>query len=125
MPQGHFIWNELVSNDVEKAKAFYADAMGWTYDRFPMANGESYWIIRLGEHRIGGIYAFKKPGGASIPDFWLPYIDVDDVDASVTKAVAKGATLMKPIFDVPGIGRIAMLTETGGAIVAWMTPAQK
>jgi predicted enzyme related to lactoylglutathione lyase len=125
MAQGHFIWNELVSNDVEKAKAFYANAMGWTYDRFPMPNGEAYWIIKLGEHRIGGMYAFKHPDGVSIPDFWLPYIDVDDVDASVSKAVTKGARLMKPVFDVPNIGRMAMLAEPGGASVAWMTPTPK
>jgi uncharacterized protein len=29
---------------------------------------------------------------------------------------------MKPIFDVPGVGRIAILTEPGGAGVGWMTP---
>jgi uncharacterized protein len=31
---------------------------------------------------------------------------------------------MKPIFDVPGVGRIAILLEPGGAGVGWMTPAQ-
>lgn len=125
MAQGNIIWNELVSNDVDKAKTFYADAMGWTYDHFPMADGETYWIIKLGEQRIGGMYAFKCPEGAKIPDFWLPYIAVDDVDASVKKAVAKGAKLMKPIFEVPNIGRMAMLAEPGGASVAWMTPTPK
>jgi predicted enzyme related to lactoylglutathione lyase len=29
---------------------------------------------------------------------------------------------MKPIFDVPDVGRIAVLTEPGGAGVGWMTP---
>lgn len=125
MAQGNFIWNELVCNDVDKAKTFYADTMGWTYDRFPMADGEAYWIIKLGEQRIGGMYVSKYPDGVNIPDFWLPYIAVDDVDASVKKAVGKGAKLMKPIFDVPNIGRMAMLAEPGGASVAWMTPAPK
>ena len=125
MAHGTFIWNELVTQDVEKAKAFYATTMGWTYDRFPMADGEAYWIIKLGEQRVGGMYVFKSPDGVTIPDFWLPYIAVDDVDASVKQAVAKGAKLMKPIFEVPNIGRMAMLSEPGGASVAWMTPAPK
>jgi predicted enzyme related to lactoylglutathione lyase len=30
---------------------------------------------------------------------------------------------MRPIFDVPGVGRIAILTEPGGAGIGWMTPA--
>ena len=31
---------------------------------------------------------------------------------------------MKPIFDVPGVGRIAILTEPGGAGVGWITPVR-
>ena len=37
----------------------------------------------------------------------MSYIAVDDVDARVKKAQSLGATLMRPIFDVPGVGRIA------------------
>src|SRR5215470_1920190 len=45
-----------------------------------------------------------------------------DVDACVKKAVAAGAKLMKPVFDVPNVGRIAILQEPGGAGIGWMTP---
>jgi uncharacterized protein len=31
--------------------------------------------------------------------------------------------VMKPAFDVPGVGRIAILLEQGGAGVGWITPA--
>ena len=31
---------------------------------------------------------------------------------------------MKPAFDVPGVGRIVILEEPGGAGVGWMTPAE-
>ncbi len=37
----------------------------------------------------------------------MSYLAVDDVDARVKKAIAAGAKLMKPIFDVPDVGRIA------------------
>ena len=53
----------------------------------------------------------------------MPYVAVDDVDKRVAKAVKAGAKLMKPIFEVPGVGRIAVLQEPGGAGVGWMTPA--
>jgi hypothetical protein len=52
----------------------------------------------------------------------MPYLAVDDVDARAKKATAAGATLMRPLFDIPGIGRIAILREPGGAGVGWMTP---
>ena len=48
----------------------------------------------------------------------MSYLAVDDVDARVAKAAAAGARLMRPIFDVPNVGRIAILTEPGGAKLA-------
>jgi uncharacterized protein len=55
---------------------------------------------------------------------WMPYIAVDDIDARVRQAARAGAKVMKEPFDVPGVGRIAMLTEPGGAGIGWMTPAE-
>jgi predicted enzyme related to lactoylglutathione lyase len=52
----------------------------------------------------------------------MPYLAVDDVDARVKTAIASGAQLMRPIFDVPHVGRIAILTEPGGAGIGWITP---
>lgn len=121
MAHGHFIWNELVTHDVEKAKKFYADTLGWSYEAVP-APGGTYWIVKLGEQRIGGMFPLQGAEFADVPEGWLPYIDVDDVDARVKKAQAGGAKLMRPIFDIPNIGRVALLTEPGGAGVAWMTP---
>jgi predicted enzyme related to lactoylglutathione lyase len=57
-----------------------------------------------------------------MPEGWMPYLAVDDVDARVEKAVQAGAQLMRPIFDVPEVGRIAILREPGGAGIGWMTP---
>jgi predicted enzyme related to lactoylglutathione lyase len=64
-----------------------------------------------------------SPQFDGVPECWMAYLAVDDVDARVKKAVAAGAKLMRPIWDVPGVGRIAILTEPGGAGVGWMTPA--
>jgi predicted enzyme related to lactoylglutathione lyase len=52
----------------------------------------------------------------------MRYLAVDDVDARVSRATTAGATLMRPLFDIPGIGRIAILRQPGGAGVGWMTP---
>jgi uncharacterized protein len=117
---GKFYWNELMTNDVERAKKFYADTMGWSYDAMPMGPGMTYWIAKMGDDPVGGILDVGGPGA---PTGWMAYIAVDDVDARVKKAVKAGAKLMKPAFDVPGVGRIAMLTEPGGAHIGWMTPA--
>ena len=125
MSHGHFVWNELTTHDAEKAKAFYASVLGWSFDAMPGPNGSTYWVAKLGDERIGGLFPLDPVACANVPEGWLAYIDVDDVDARVKKALGAGATLMRPIFDVPGVGRIAILTEPGGAGIGWITPAPR
>ena len=42
---GSFAWNELATSDVGKAKSFYGDLLGWTYQAMPMAGGLTYTIV--------------------------------------------------------------------------------
>jgi predicted enzyme related to lactoylglutathione lyase len=37
---GSFYWNELLTKDAERAKRFYADTIGWTYQAKPMLDGD-------------------------------------------------------------------------------------
>ena len=119
---GHFHWNELMTRDVARAKNFYADAMGWTFDSMPMPDGGTYWLANAGGTPVAGIFDISGAEYKDVPESWMPYIAVDDVDARVKKAAKAGATVMKPAFDVPGVGRIVILAEPGGAGVGWMTP---
>ncbi len=52
----------------------------------------------------------------------MSYLAVDNIDARLEQAVAGGASVMKPAFDVPGVGRMSFITEPGGAMIGWITP---
>ena len=122
---GTFHWNELLARDVERAKRFYKSTVGWRFESMPMADGGTYWLAMV-EGRPGpvaGMFSIADPQYKGMPECWMPYLAVDDVDKRVAKAVKAGAKLMKPIFEVPGVGRIAVLQEPGGAGIGWMTPA--
>ncbi|MBZ8133626.1 VOC family protein [Afifella sp. IM 167] len=122
-PHGIFYWNELMTHDVEAAKRFYADTIGWSFDSMPMDGGATYWVAMAGDKPVGGIFDLKSAGLAEVPEAWMAYIAVDDVDARCAKASGAGAEIMRPPFDVPGVGRIAILKEPGGAVIGWMTAA--
>ncbi|SFM15531.1 hypothetical protein SAMN03159423_5728 [Bradyrhizobium sp. NFR13] len=121
-PHGHFNWNEFVTRDPERAKRFYQETIGWTYQAKTLTGGGIYWIAMMDDVRVGGIFHAEGPGYANVPDGWMPYLAVDDVDIRVKKAVAAGATLMRPVFDIPDVGRLAILLQPGGAGIGWVTP---
>lgn len=119
---GAFCWNELMTHDADRAKAFYRDSIGWNFDAMPMPNG-TYWIAKMGDKPAGGVFPMSGPEFENVPEHWMAYLVVDNIDARIERAVAAGATICRPPFDVPTIGRIAILREPGGAVIGWMTPA--
>lgn len=121
-PHGKFVWNELNTRDVEGAKSFLSAALGWTFEATPMP-GFTYWIIKRGDERIGGIFDLNSDEGCKgVPEHWLTYIAVDDVDARLKVALSVGAKEGRPPQDIPGVGRMAVLQQPGGATIAWLTP---
>ena len=122
-PHGHFHWNELMTRDIAAAKTFYGEVLGWTFEDTPMPDGMYTICMADGEAAAGMFDISGLDAYAEMPASWFTYIAVDDVDARVEKAVASGATLIQPAFDVPDVGRFAMLQQPDGAMIGWITPA--
>jgi len=119
---GRFCWNELMTRDIERAKGFYRGTIGWEFKPMEMPGGGTYWCAMLKDKPVAGMFSLTAPEFDGVPESWMSYLAVDDVDQRVAKAINAGAKLMKPIFDGPGVGRIAILMQPGGASVGWLTP---
>ena len=123
MAHGTFCWNELMTGDVETAKAFYAAAIGWKWEEMSMPNG-SYWIASYKGEQVAGMMPLSAlPPGA--PTCWFSYLEVDDVDKRAAAIVKQGGKVIRPAFDVPGVGRIVIVSDPTGAMMGWMTPDQQ
>ena len=123
--QGSFIWYELMSPDPDGSKAFYDAVVGWDVESQPSMEGMDYRMIRRSDGgNAGGVLGLTREmedGGAR--PVWLGYIAVDDVDATVAAVQRDGGQVMMPAWDVPNVGRIAMLTDPQGAPFYIMRPA--
>lgn len=120
--QGVFLWDELHTGDVDGAKSFYGEVFGWK--SADMDVGEIVYTIfkRDGDVDAGGL--MKNPGDGQGPAAWMTYLATDDVDATVAKATELGATVHMPGDDVPGVGRIAVLSDPAGAMFGLFKPNQ-
>lgn len=118
---GKFIWNELMTDDVEKAKAFYTATLGWTFEPMPMEGGGTYYIAKLGDESVAGLMDKTDHLPPEVPPHWFAYINVDNVDARMTKVAAAGGRVVREPFDIPEVGRIAIVQDATGAHVGYMT----
>lgn len=121
-----YSWNELLSGDVERAKTFYSDVFGWTYDGMDMGPDGKYWVIQGGESGgLGGMMGRPPQLPSFVPDHWAVYFIVDDVAAKVAATTAKGGQVMHGPTEVPGIGTIATVTDPLGGAFSMLRPAQQ
>lgn len=109
---GSFCFAELNTADMERDKRFYGKLLGWDVFDVPSAGG-GYSLFRLRGRDVAGLHL-----SAAGPHGWLLYAAVDDADAAVGRARELGAAVEAAPFDVPGIGRMAMLRDPAGAAVA-------
>ena len=113
-----FIHVELNTNDVAKAKSFYGNLFDWKMEDVPMPSG-TYTMISVGDGTGGGLMKHPMPGA---PSFWLAYVLVDDIEASTRKAKSLGATVVKDVTEVMGMGWLSIIVDpTGAHLGLWKT----
>jgi predicted enzyme related to lactoylglutathione lyase len=123
LSQGSFVWNELYTRDVEAAKEFYAATVGWTFEGMPMpGQNRAYWLAKAAGKPVAGILDMSGIVPDSDPPHWLTYLEVDDIDRMLAEMQGRGGRIVRPPFDVPDFGRIAIGADATGAFLAWVTP---
>jgi len=116
-----FVHVELNTTDVPKAKAFYGKLFDWALEDVPMPDG-AYTLINVGSGTGGGLMKHPVPGA---PSAWLAYVEVDDIAAATEKAKSLGATVMKDVTEVMGMGWLSIIIDpTGAALGLWKAKAK-
>ena len=114
-----FVHVELMTNDLDRAKKFYAGLFDWTLEEIPNMD---YTLIKVGEGTGGGMMQSPMPG---MPSSWLAYVLVADAVAATAKARQLGATIVKEVTEIPEIGWFSVLVDPTGATLALWQPNPK
>ena len=112
---GTFSWADLGTTDAEGAKSFYGRLLGWRGEDMPAGEGMVYTMLRLDGDDVAALYAMQQ---TEQPPAWLSYITVEDIEVSAQRAGELGATVMTGPLDVLDAGRMVLLSDPQGAVVA-------
>lgn len=111
-----FAWRDLMSIDPDASAAFFTALFGWTELPVESAGGAAgaYRQLLNGDELIGGVLRLDPALGH--PSHWVSAIDVANLEATVARAARLGGAVASPPSDVPGLGRLAALTDQQGAL---------
>jgi predicted enzyme related to lactoylglutathione lyase len=108
---GSVIWNDLRTDDVGAAAAFYEAVFGLTADAQDW-DATPYVSLRAGADAVAGISARADE---EAPNEWQIYFAVDDTEAVTAHARSLGARVILEPTDTP-IGPMATMADPQGAV---------
>jgi len=106
--------------DLDLACEFYQRVFGFGHESMDMGPQGTYYILKKDGVSRAGMMRSTEPRA---PSMWLPYVAVDDCDATARQAAALGGEVLAAPVDVPGVGRYAVLADPLGAAIAVIKPA--
>ena len=110
---GSFCWYEVNVPDPAKAAAFYGAMFGWTTQEVPI--GDFLYHVWMKDNvGFGGIMDTSGPEWQGVPPHWMPYIAVENVDATCERIKELGGSVCVPPTDIP-VGRFSVVGDPTGA----------
>ncbi len=115
---GKIAFAELVTPDLAATERFYGTLFGWTFQAVP---GSREPFVEASAHGrvVAALLQREKPAGRR--PSWLTCLAAADVQSADSLAEQHGGRLLFPPFDVPGLGRAAVLADPQGAVFAVFT----
>ncbi|MEM9139095.1 MAG: VOC family protein [Pseudomonadota bacterium] len=107
MAHGTFIWADLSSYRPELTRPFYEQLFGWRFDGY---------AAQIDGLPVAGLFQMPEEfQDMGMPSFWMSYIAVDDVAATVETARAHGGKVELGPIPFEGGGEIALIRDPLGA----------
>jgi uncharacterized protein len=112
---------EIHASEPEKSIAFYRELFGWEITKYPTPF--DYWGIVTGPDGERGINGALLPRRGPPPvdgapvNSWMLTVDVEDIDATMAKALKIGGREALPKMTIPHVGYVAYIKDIDGNIL--------
>jgi uncharacterized protein len=120
---GRFAWYELLTSDIEGAKDFYANVVGWS-TRDASSPGMTYVLFFVGESAVAGLMRLRDEATTiGVGPHWIGYVGVDDVDAAADRIKLRGGAVHVPPTDASNVSRFSVFADPQAAalgVLKWM-----
>lgn len=115
----------LACREPEVAIQFYGSVFGWGATTTRLANGSTYtqFFCPGAGQSIAGMVEIDDRWGDDVPAHWITDFAVANTDRTAARAAALGGTVSVAPFDLPNVGRIAVLKDPESALFSVLQAA--
>ncbi|MFD8547145.1 VOC family protein [Streptomyces sp. NPDC059649] len=113
-PEGAPCWADAMCKDVEGAKSFYGEVLGWTFGEAASEFGN--YTQAYSDGKAVAAVVPPMPGGDDVPSAWCLYFAAPDVAHTAEKIKGAGGTLLMEPMQVGSFGSMVLAKEPSGAV---------
>jgi len=113
---GAINWMDITVEDAEALRAFYEKTVGWNSMPIGMGDYNDYCMMSPEDHQVRTGICHAKGVNASIPPQWVMYINVANLDESLSAALENGGEIVNGPRNM-GESRFCIIRDPAGAVV--------
>lgn len=118
--KGGVCWTELHSTEIDADLGWLQKTFGYDLGEMPIPNGTYHLLKSKGADRAGAMAAQFD----GVPSMWLTWIEVGNVDDTVSKVTEHGGTILAEPMEMEGVGRMAIAQDPTGGTFGVITSPQ-
>lgn len=117
---GHFVWHDLVTDNLPAARDFYAGLFGWEYSGRG-GDGAPYLTAYLEDQPVAGIIKSDRLEPEVNESRWISYISARDVERSSSAVLTQNGVIYNPPAFYDNRGAMAVVGDEQGAAFGLIT----
>jgi uncharacterized protein len=119
---GHVTWRDLTVPNADAVRDFYAAVVGWKPDPCDMGGYSDYSMLAPDGECIAGV-CHARGVNADIPPQWLMYVNVENLERSISECKTHGGSVLVAPRGVMG-GQMCVIRDPAGAVCALYQPGE-
>jgi hypothetical protein len=121
---GTVYWSEYLTKDLARMSFFYSSVVGWKMklvslddpSRLAQAGENGYMVMMSGTDEAAGVMRIADAEFTNARSGWFTYLQVENVDEAVSRAVRLGGKVVQKPFDENENTRIAVIEDLEGCM---------
>lgn len=122
---GAINWRDLTISNADEVRDFYSEVVGWKFEFVSMGEYSDYNMLTPESKTPSAGICHAQGVNADLPAQWLIYINVANIEASISSCQKLGGRLITSPRNYGGMGKYCVIQDPAGAVCALFEPIRK
>jgi predicted enzyme related to lactoylglutathione lyase len=118
---GVIAWADLTAPNATVLRDFYQAVAGWTPQNVKVGDYADFTMHSAAGVPVAGV-CHADGSNTGLPQQWLLYVNVPDLDGSLAACVARGGKVFRDRVSMGSYGDMAVIQDPAGAVMALVQP---